>query len=175
MQKVVRFLILIMAVIFVLSFSKPNKEKIHWISIKELNEQYSKNPKPILVDIYTDWCGWCKEMDRTTYRNDKLATYINSHYYAVKLDAESKDSMTFNNQRFGYNPGTKSNELAVHLLFGRMEFPTTVFLSTIDARPAPLPGYMKPKEMEAPLKYFGEGTHATKTFVEFNQQFKGEW
>ena len=175
MKKVTKILIIILIVFTGISFISPNKEKINWITIKQLDEAYSKNPKPILLDVYTSWCGWCKEMDRTTYKNEKVVKYINEHYYAVRLDAESGDSLFFNNKKYGYNAKYKSNELAEYLLFGRMEFPTTVFLPTIDARPAPLGGYLKPKEIEAPLKYFGEGAHKTQTFIEFNKMLKTEW
>lgn len=176
MKKVNGFIIILLIVAMVSSFmGKPNKEKINWISITQLDELYSKNPKPILLDVYTDWCGWCKEMDRTTYKNDKVASYINEHYYAVRLNAESKEPFFFNKKKYIYNAQTKNNELAEYFLFGRMEFPTTVFLSSIDARPAPLSGYLKPKEMEAPLKFFGEGAHKTQTFVEFNKTMKASW
>ena len=175
MKKVTRFLIIILIAATAVSFISPNKEKINWITVSQLNELYRKDPKPILLDVYTSWCGWCKEMDRTTYKNEKVVKYINEHYYAVKLDAESTDSLFFNDKKYGYNARYKSNELAEFLLFGRMEFPTTVFLPTIDARPAPLAGYLKPKEMEAPLKYFAEGAHKTQTFIEFNQALKTEW
>jgi thioredoxin-related protein len=174
MQKVTRILIFFL-IGSILSFSYKGKEKINWISVAELNEKYSKDPRPILMDVYTDWCGWCKQMDRTTYKNDKLAKYINEHYYAVRLNAESMDSLTFNNIKYGYNRRDKSNELAEYLLSGQMEFPTTVFLPSIDARPAALAGYMTAKDMEAPLKYFGEGVYKTKTFIEYNKIAKNEW
>lgn len=175
MKKVNGFIIIVFTAVIACSFIHPDKEKINWITIQQLDELYSKNPKPILLDVYTDWCGWCKEMDRTTYKNDKVAKYINEHYYAVRLNAESSDSLFFNNKKYGYNAQYKSNELAEYFLFGRMEFPTTVFLPTIDARPAPLAGYLKPKEIEAPLKYFAEDAHKTQTFVEFNKALKTEW
>ena len=128
-----------------------------------------------MVDVYTNCCGWCKEMDRTTYGNKKLVTYVNTHYYAVKFNAESRDSLVFNKKKYGYNARYKTHELAEFLLLGRLEYPTTVFLPVIDAQPAPLAGYMMPNEMEAPLKYFGEGAHASQTFVEFNKGMKKEW
>ncbi len=175
MQKVIRLLLFIISAGLVSSFNEPAKEKINWINMKQLNELYYNDPKPILIDVYTDWCGWCKEMDRTTYVNSKLAAYVNKHYYAVKLNAESPDSMLFNKKGYGYDARNKSNELAAFLLFRRMEFPTTVFLSAIDAQPAPLSGYLKAKEMEAPLKYFGEAANRKQTFVEFNRGVKKQW
>ena len=175
MQKVIRFLMIFLIAASASSFISPNKEKINWISITELNKLYNKEPRPILLDVYTDWCGWCKEMDRTTYQNDKLADYINTHYYAVKFNAESRDSISFNNKKYGYNARYKSNELAQYFLFGQMQYPTTVFLSTIDAQPAPLPGYLSAKDMEAPIRFFGDGAYKTKTFVEYNKTMKKEW
>ncbi|MDB5202423.1 MAG: hypothetical protein JWQ27_1832 [Ferruginibacter sp.] len=174
MQKVKCFFGILFLVTIIFSF-EPAKEKINWISLQELEEQYAKNPRPILVDMYTDWCGWCKQMDRVTYSNDKVAAYINEHYYAVRYNAESRDTAIFNHKKYTFNPGYGTNDLALFLSFGRLEYPCTVFLSTIDAKPAPLPGYMKPKEIEAPLKFFGERADLTQTFVEFSRKMKKEW
>ena len=175
MQKVTNLFFVFFFGIIVSSFSPLPKEKINWISFEELQALYTKNPKPILVDVYTDWCGWCKVMERNTYGNEKVASYINKYYYAVRYNAESPKSLTFNNKEYKYSDEYKSNELALYLTFGRLEFPTTVFLSALDARPAPLSGYMKPKEIEAPLKFFGEGAHISQTFVAFEKSLKKEW
>jgi thioredoxin-related protein len=175
MQKVSRYFVFFIVVMSFVSFMEPNREKIKWISLETLEEQYAKSPRPILIDVYTNWCGWCKEMDRITYCNKKLVKYVNEHYYALRLDAESKDSLVFNNRRYGFNKLYKSNELAIRLLSGRMEFPTTVFLPAIEAEPAALSGYLTAKEMEPPLKYFAGGGHQSQSFIEFNKTFKGEW
>lgn len=175
MKRMAGLLVILVLAAGLFSFSKDDKEKINWLTVQELNEAYAKNPKPVLVDIYTDWCGWCKEMDRTTYKHEKLAAYINEHYYAVKFNAESRDAVTFNKKTYKYNAQYRTNELALYLTGGQLSYPTTVFMSGTDGQPAPLPGYMKPKQMEAPLKFFGEKANEKGTFVEFNKKLHTEW
>ena len=73
---------------------------INWISFNEAYLKCKKNPRPILIDIYTTWCGPCKLMSAQTFNNPQIAKYINDHYYAVKFDAESKDSVKFDKYVF---------------------------------------------------------------------------
>lgn len=174
MQKVKLFFLLISILFFHTGFITV-KEKINWIGFDELEKVYSNNPKPILIDVYTSWCGWCKVMDKETYNNEKVARYINEKYYAVKFNAESPDSVIFNGKKYGYDAANRSNQLALYLLYSRMEFPSTVFLSAPGAQPAPIPGFLKPAQIEAPLKFFGDGAYKNKTFPEFVNALKKEW
>lgn len=175
MQKVAFFIVLLVCFIGIVSFTSINKEKVKWMTIAEMQEAYKKSPKPILVDVYTGWCGWCKVMDRETYGKQNVADYINEYYYPVKLDAESKESFEWNGKKYEYNAEYKSNDLAIYLLYGQMSYPSTVFLSALDAQPAPMPGFLKPKEIEAPLRFFGDGAFKTKNYPEFMKDFKGGW
>jgi len=44
--------------------------------------------KLILVDVYTDWCGWCHKLDRDTYSNPDVVKFVNNQFVCLKLDAE---------------------------------------------------------------------------------------
>ena len=175
MQKVARFFIIAMLFLITVSFVPAKKGKVQWLTVAELQEAYSKNPKPILVDVYTSWCGWCKVMDKETYTNEKVAAYINEHYYAVKLDAEDKNAMEWNGKTYSYDEANKVNELAVYLCYGQLSFPTTVFITDLNAQPAPLSGYLKAKEIESPLKFFGEGAYKTQSFPDYDKAFNKSW
>jgi thioredoxin-related protein len=174
MQKGKYFFLLIFVYILTTAYNIPT-EKINWLSFAELEKVYANNPKPILIDIYTNWCGWCKVMDKETYADEKVAKYINDNYYAVKFNAESRDSISFGGKIYYYNPANRANQLAEYLLYNRLEFPSTVFLSATNAQPAPLSGFLKPAEIEAPLKFFGDGAYKTQTFVEFIKTLKKVW
>ena len=175
MQKVLRFSSLLVPALLLLSFIPPKKEKIKWLNLKELQAEYAKHPRPIIIDVYTSWCGWCKVMDKETYSNDKVIGYINKNFYAVKFDAESADTAVLGSKKYTYNSGYNSNDLAVYLLGGRMAYPTTVLLSTLNAQPAPIAGYLKPAELEPPLKYFGEGAYKKQDYPAYMKGFTTSW
>ena len=175
MQKVSILLSLLVINILLVSFNFPNKAKVHWLSIADMQLAYKKEPKPILVDVYTSWCGWCKVMDKQTYGKEKVANYINEHYYAVRLDAESKDEIEWNGKKYGFNTMYKSNQLAIDLLYAQMSFPTTVLLPSLDGSPAPFAGYLTAKEIEAPLRFFAENFYKSTMFPKYLNKFKGSW
>src|SRR4051812_5396973 len=91
--------LVLVACLFTLSSSKVitgSREKPDWMKLDELNEKIKSAPKPVIIDLYTNWCYWCKVMDKKTYTSAKVISYINEHFYAVKLDAESKEVVQWN-------------------------------------------------------------------------------
>lgn len=157
------------------SFKQPKKEKVNWITLQELKEAYAKQPKPIIIDVYTNWCGWCRVMDKETYSQESVANYINENYYAVKFNAETKDTVEFDGKKFGYNRAYKANDLAVYLLDGRMGYPSTILMASINAQPSPLSGFLKPSELEPPLRFIGDGVYKAKEFPEYMKDFTAKW
>ena len=81
--------------ILVLSFNALSAQSIQWMTLAEAIEAQKENPKKIIIDVYTDWCGPCKLMDKNTFQNRDVAAYISKHYYAVKFNAEGNESITY--------------------------------------------------------------------------------
>ena len=129
-------LFLLFFVTFSVFAQQPDKEGslVKWMSITEAMEKNKIQPKPIIMDFYTDWCGWCKHMMKTTYADPNLSSYINTYFYPVKFDAEGKDTVEFLGQKYlptSDKPRT-SHPLAVKLLGGKLMYPTTLFLNGFD-------------------------------------------
>ena len=143
--------------------------KIKWMNFEDAVALGEKQPKKLFIDVYTDWCGWCKKMDATTFMNDEVADYINKNYYAVKLNAETKDTIVFRGTKFVYKPEFKSNELAVSLLNRQMGYPTYVFLDEQFAMLTPAPGYMQPEGIMPMLKFYAEDIYKTQSFDEYQK------
>ncbi len=175
-MKIVKYLtVLILALTLFSSFKPEKKSKVNWLTVSEVTAAYNNNPKPIIIDVYTNWCGWCRVMEKETYSNEAVSSYINENYYAVKFNAETKDTVDFGGVKYGYNPAYNANEFAVYLLSGKMGYPTTILLSSINAQPAPLAGFLKPSEIEPPLKFFAEGAYKDKEFSQYMKDFVAKW
>ncbi|WP_332912621.1 thioredoxin family protein [Algoriphagus boritolerans] len=71
-----------------MSFAANAQDQINWLKFEEAIAANAKSPKMLLVDVYTDWCGWCKKMDKDTFTDPKVIAYINSNFYPVKMNAE---------------------------------------------------------------------------------------
>lgn len=150
-------------------------DEIRWMTIDEVQVAMKKEPKKVFMDVYTDWCGWCKVMDKKTFSNKNVARYINEKFYAVKLDAERKDSVRFMGKMFGFVPENRAHQLAVELLRGQMSYPTSVILEENFQNPQPVPGYLDVPTIQSILTYLGENTYKTKPWPEFQKEFKPTW
>lgn len=148
--------------------------EVNWISVEEAYTLSQTTPKKIIIDVYTDWCGWCKRMDATTYSNATIVNYINDNFYAVKFDAEQKADVTINGTTYKYvGEGRRGyHELAAALLQGQMSYPSTVFLDEKFGMIQPVPGYMDAAGIEPILAFFATNAYKTKQWDEFQAEFK---
>jgi len=74
--------------------------EIQWLTFEQLEDSLAKQPKKVFIDFYTDWCTYCKKMDKKVFTKTDVINAISEDYYAVRMDAESKDSVTFEGQVF---------------------------------------------------------------------------
>src|SRR6266542_6018061 len=109
MRKLIFLLAFTTFTIYTINGQSVSLSKAKWYTLKEAMELQKKQPRKILIDIYTDWCGWCKKMDAETFTNPVIVDYLNAHFYPVKFNAEGSDSVIFANHRFiNENKGQRS-------------------------------------------------------------------
>jgi thioredoxin-related protein len=145
---------------------------IQWVTLEQAAALSKKEPRKIVIDVYTDWCGWCKKMDKGTFADPAVAAYVNAHYYAVKLDAEGRDPITINGKTYKYNAQMRAHEAALALLSGKMSYPSTVYLDENLGILSPVPGYLEAPMFKTILTYFGENHYKQKTFAEYTAAAK---
>lgn len=149
------------------------QNKIKWNSWDEAIEKSKKVKKKIFVDIYTDWCGWCKKLDHSTFAENHIAKYINENYYPVRFNAETKESIILKGTEYKFtNSGKRGyHELAAYLMQGRMSYPTAVFLDEDLNIIQAIPGFQNTDNFEKIIAYFGTNSHKSTPWSKFINQY----
>ena len=120
------------------------QESIQWMKFEEAIAANAKNPKMILVDVYTDWCGWCKKMDKDTFTDPRVVAHFQKNFYAVKLNAEDT------NRKFPFMGKTFTEaEMAASMRVN--SYPNFVVIEPGLQNIAQLPGYREPEACRAGL------------------------
>lgn len=168
--------------IFVLSLNSfllagENEQKVQWLTIEEAQELFSEEPRMIFVDVYTDWCGWCRRMTSETFSHPIIAEMLNTHFYPVKLNAEQTEpivfkGVTYENENIGQRRAT--HNFAIALLQGRMSYPSIAFFDEEMQLITAIPGFRPPKNMEAVLTFFKTDVYKSNPNLdEFMSGFSG--
>jgi thioredoxin-related protein len=150
-------------------------EHINWMSMDDLQYNMKKKPKKVFMDIYTDWCGWCKRMEATTFSNPEVVKYMNENYYCVRFNAERRDTFRFMGKSYFPDPEKKANTLAVELMRGKLSYPTFIIMEELFQNPQPVAGYMDAAQIEPVLKFFGSNSQKTQRWEDFQKGFHGTW
>ena len=131
---------LVFPFLLLLFFTIPEKlnaqaEKINWVSIEEAQSLQKISAKPVLIFVYATWNGWGKRMEKDTFTDATVIDYVNSNFYAVKLNGEGKEDVTY-----------KGKTMSETMLTGRLRvrsYPTIVLLDTNLDNKVLKPGYKK--------------------------------
>jgi len=149
---------------------------VNWMSLEQALEKSKTEKRKLFVDLYTDWCGWCKHMDSTTFVSVPVAKYLNEHYYPVKFNAEQDKDIVFHDKIYKFKKtGSRGyHELAALWLNNKFSFPTVVFLDENQQLIQPVPGYQDAVKMEAIINYFGSDSHKKTPWESYEKSFNNK-
>jgi len=137
MKKGILITAMITSVLSAYYLSSPNdsppqidNSAVHWYTLEEALAAHEDEPKKIFIDMYTDWCGWCKVMDKKTFTDASVIHQLNENYYPVKFDAEGTAPVAFKGRTYNFiASGRKGiHELAYNLLDRSPSYPSFVVL-----------------------------------------------
>lgn len=175
-----------------------SQSEVKWMSLQEAIDAQKTNYKPIMIDVYTDWCGWCKKMDATTFHHPEIVALLNQFFYPVQFDAEGNDTIvwngkTYTNQQYpqylqamktyeeqkaagvqARKPRKPTHSIAPVLMNGRLSYPTTVYIHE-NNNFFPVPGYKSPQDLQPLLVWVGQKAIKTMPYDEFNELFQATY
>jgi thioredoxin-related protein len=143
MNKIIKIFLLAIAVGTVVMYllqTKENHSGIRWYNLESGLSEGKKQNKIILMDIYTDWCKWCKKMDSDVYSDKEIVNYLEENFICVKLDGEGHSLLNYNHRNLTETEITKQ--------FGIDSFPTTVFFNANGDHISSIPGYYPADEFK---------------------------
>lgn len=136
------------------------KEKTFENVLKEAK----KDKKKIVINVYADWCSWCRKMDKETFPNSEVQKELKRNFYFYRMDGESSEQVEYD--------GKKWTKAQLTQAFGIRGFPATIFLLP-DSKPITvLPGYVDAKTFASILKFIGDDLYTKMTFEEFMNKNK---
>jgi thiol-disulfide isomerase/thioredoxin len=132
------------------AFARPglDAQALRWYSFDEGIALAQQTNKKLLIDVYTDWCSWCKKMDKEVYTNPDVKAVLQSHFIAVKLNAESSRELTYKGRRL--------TEMTIAREMGVNGYPTTVFLYSNSEPLTKVAGYIQSEDFVKLLRSVAE-------------------
>ncbi|MFN0033401.1 MAG: thioredoxin family protein [Flavobacteriales bacterium] len=158
--------------------------EVTWFSLPEVLEMQKATPKPIMIDVYTEWCGPCKALSKNTFGDVRVAKYLNENFYCVKFDAECGDTLkyggnTYTNPEFKAGVAGRKPAHQFTRFLGVSGYPTLYFMDKDAKSIGPVVGYKTPAQIEIFLHYFAEEKHKTiltpEQWAEYEKGFVVTW
>ena len=155
---------------FQLSFFNSAQAQTQWHTLDEAANA-KIGSKFYFVDFYTDWCGYCKKMDRDTFSDPTVAKILNKYFYPVKFNAESTKKIVWFGQTYkGVGGRGRAHEFAR----GIQGYPTAA-LYRADGTPfQSIPGYIPAKEFIVIFWYFASGDYERYPYDRYAKIFDKE-
>lgn len=155
----------------------PEGGAVKWMTFQEAIQKAKSEKRPVFIDVYTDWCGWCKVMDKNTFNDPKVAQLLNEKFYAVKFNAEQREDVVFDGHTFKFIESGRSgyHELAAALLNNQLSYPTVVFLDDEFKMIQPIAGYRQAPEFHMIAQFIGDGHYKTIKWDEWQKKYQSPY
>jgi len=164
MQSIRYVLIITFALTYACNGYAGDKSALTWMSFNDGLANAKKINKKALVDVYTDWCAWCKKMDKETYADAGVVEYLNRYFVVIKLDAESSSKLTYKGETY------TEQELAG--AFGITGYPSIIFLKGNGDPITTYPGYADAAKFQKVISFIAEDHYLTKKFEDYVRTVK---
>lgn len=138
-------------IVFIFSVSL-SAQDINWMSLEQAEAEMKNSPeKPLFIDFYTDWCGWCKKMDASTFKESEVVKHINENFIPVKFNAEMKTEVKFRGKTYKYvrpqTGGRGVNSFAYFSLRGKLSYPAYAVINQEGRLQKLMLGYMPKSQL----------------------------
>ena len=138
-----KFKVILLVISFTISISMKSSEEIKWVDFNKGYDLAKKKKKIMLVDVYTDWCGWCKRMDRDAYAISSVSEVVNKDFIAVKFDPEIQ-GVVYNYEGKNYTGEQLAGVISNYTITG---YPTTVFIYPKNKKSEVVIGYKNAEQL----------------------------
>lgn len=157
--------------------NESDEHKIEWLTVEEAMERHAKEPRYWIMDLYTDWCGWCKRMDATTFKDSIITAEIKENFYAVKFNAEAKRDITVDGKTYKYVPNGRRgyHELAAQILNGKLSYPSFAYFNDKGQKMQVIPGFKTREQLHPILDYIGNGIYQTTKWEDYMKDYKSPY
>ncbi len=144
---------------------KPSKGVVEWKKLSEVQKLFEKSQRPIMIYFYKQNCDSCKMVDDSTFALAEVADFINVTHYAVRIDAESSEKVTFFDGKIH-----TMKELKEKLVGADISLPAYLFF-TRDANGAIYNGYKSRNYIFPLLTYYYEDIHKSVGFEDYQKNY----
>jgi len=150
------------------------QETVNWMTFEEAVERSKTEKRKIFIDVYTDWCGWCKVMDKKTFSEPAVAKLLNEKYYPVKFNAEQREDVVFDGTTFKFieHGGRGTHQLAAALLQNQLSYPTVVFLNEDFAIIHILKGYQQAPQFHKIAEFIGDDHYLSTSMANWEANYR---
>lgn len=150
----------IIVLLFLISFvTHISAKDLQWKKYNAGVVEAKKTGKKVLVDVYTDWCKWCKKMDEVTYKDSKVKAYLEKNFVVIKLDAEGTENVSYQGRTMAAPQFAKEMQID--------GYPATLFMKSSGEAITVLPGYSEPAMFLNVLSYIKEEQYSKKNFEQY--------